>query len=97
MMPDNASTVVLACCVLHNFCRGQRCATYCPPGFGDVVDVNGDVVDGAWRTEDMPLLDIEATANRNAAATAIDVRDIYINYFNEEGAVDWQDHHVNRV
>lgn len=97
MLPDNASSVVLACCVLHNLCRSERCATYCPPGFGDIVDVNGAVIDGAWRLEGLPLEDVEATVNRNPAATAISVRDIYINYFNQEGVLHWQDQHINRV
>lgn len=96
--PSNASSIVLACCVLHNFLRSKRCNQYCPTGFADTVDMNGQIIEGAWRQDDANhMRDVRPTANRNAPATAASVRETFINYLSNEGALVWQIEHVNRV
>lgn len=98
MSPDNATSVILACCVLHNLLREQRCNTYCPPGYADAMDINGQVVEGAWRNDDGTVLrGINPTAHRNPPANATQVRETFMSYFNEEGALPWQAAHVNRT
>ena len=98
MLPEHATKVVLACCVLHNFLRCYRCPTYCPSGFADTTDTGGNVILGNWRIDaGNDLGNIQPTVNRNPAANATMVRDTFINYLNNEGALAWQVNHVNRT
>ena len=99
MSPDHATSIILACCVLHNFLREQRCNDYCPPGFADGMDMNGQVVQGAWRNEriDAVMRPINPTAHRNPPATATQVRETFMAYFNDEGSLPWQVAYVNRT
>ena len=41
-----------AAVALHNFLRSVESSVYCPPGFADCEDGYGNVVEGAWRTDD---------------------------------------------
>jgi hypothetical protein len=78
--------------------RSERCAQYCPPGFGDAVDTNGELIDGTWRTELRAVLNpISRSAHRNPTASATDVRDKFVTYLNNEGALPWQTQYVNRT
>ena len=101
MSPANARSVILACCVLHNFLREKRCVDYCPPGFADGMDVNGRVVGGAWRErnvmEDLRRRRIGGTQHRNPTALATEVRDTLVSYFNNDGALPWQLDHIYRT
>ncbi|XP_070390950.1 uncharacterized protein [Dermacentor albipictus] len=92
LLPDNATYVVLACCVLHNFLCAASEATYCPPGYADVEDDYGNIVPAQWRTEIQrrDLLDLEATPSRNYSASAAATRNMFAQYFMNEGAVTWQ-------
>lgn len=97
MNPGNATSVISACCVLHNFLRNERCEDYCPPGFGDTVDTDGRVVPGTWRVNRDGFEDIDRTVQRHPTHTATAVRDLFTNYFNNEGALPWQTAYVNRT
>lgn len=95
---EHAVDIILACCILHNYLRSASCENYCPPGYGDSVDSSGGIVDGIWRAQDNGLLtDIEATTARNPTTAATNVRDSFIRYLNNEGALEWQARHVNRT
>ena len=98
MEPNNATSIILACCVLHNFMRHHRSANYCPPGYTDAVDADGGIVEGLWR-EDLcdGWVTINPTAQRNPQATATAVRDTFIDYLSNEGTLPWQVQYVNRV
>lgn len=53
--PPKAESIVLACCVLHNFLR-KRCATiYSPPGTFDKDDESRHVIPGLWRLKHLCL------------------------------------------
>lgn len=97
MSSSHARSVVLACCVLHNFLREQHCETYCPPGYADVMDTNGEIVEGTWRTDPQQLVNINHTAQRNSPALAIQARETFMDYFNNEGALPWQSQHVLQI
>ena len=98
MTPQHATSVVLACCVLHNFLRTERCNNYCPPGYGDTVNNDGNVVPGIWREDRQEVFQgIDPTAHRNATQSANEVRETYTSYFSQEGSLPWQAAHVNRI
>lgn len=73
----NTDTVVACCCVLHNYLR-RKCSN-------DYI-----------RTEDLDNIDarcfmnLQTSMNRNPAADPKRVREMFVSYFNNEGAVEWQ-------
>lgn len=99
LLPDHATGVVLAACVLHNYLRDDK--LYMPDAYADEVDHFGNIVDGQWRKEAseqtnallrLPRLRSrhldQSARKRKTMATA--VRDLYCRYFVKEGAVSWQ-------
>lgn len=74
--PHRIDIVVLRCCFLHNFLR-KNCSAYIPD----------DEIDKDPQTELTPL---ENTAHRNASTQAKEVREMFVDYFNGEGEVYWQ-------
>ena len=50
--PDRVILYTQAAVALHNFLRSVESSVYCPPGFADCEDGCGNVVEGAWRTDD---------------------------------------------
>lgn len=69
--------VVLTCCILHNFLR-RNCASY--------ISEEG-VSDNS--NNERTLTPLENNGG-NTSTQAKLVRDMYVEYFNEEGAVEWQ-------
>ena len=47
--PDNAIAFTKAAIALHNYLRTHESSVYCPPGFVDGEDGDGNVVNGTWR------------------------------------------------
>lgn len=90
MKLENIDKVVMACCVLHNFLRRNRRDYYTPVTCFDVEDpITGDIELGL-RPEPNTLLELQHGSNRHASVEANKVRDLYMNYFIQEGAVPWQ-------
>lgn len=98
MTVEHANNVILACCVLHNFLRTKALTAADPTNFADIVEHNGNVVNGAWREDPTNFMPgIRRTNARNAPVSALGVREHLINYFNTTGSVVWQDIHVRRT
>lgn len=72
--------VVLCCCVLHNFLR-KNCSTYL-----------SDNEDSSTETTFTPLEN--NSISRNSSSEAKLIREMYVRYFNGEGAVPWQNERV---
>jgi hypothetical protein len=91
---ENADSMILAICSLHNFLCVEQRATYIR---ADDVDVGAQL--GKWRTEvkeeNFSALRPRQGGNR-AAKSAADVRDAYARYFNGKGSVEWQRKIVTR-
>ncbi|KAM4016591.1 uncharacterized protein ACNLHF_002859 isoform 1-T3 [Anomaloglossus baeobatrachus] len=82
--------VVLACCALHNFLRRRDAITYCPTGFVDSDDLNGEVVLGEWHSEDPAIAGLQPLAPGRNTDDAKACREKYCQYFNGPGAITWQ-------
>ena len=83
--PETVREVVFTCVVLHNILRNQYQGQHGgqEPGDDDDDDVSGDcrLIGGA----------AAGGSDRNPAREAKRRRDYLKNYFNNEGAVAWQD------
>ena len=88
--------LVLAACALHNFlCRSSsRRASYMPDGAVDREEL-GNIIPGSWRT-DYPggTYERPAFGGMRPSATALETQAIFKEYFNNEGAVPWQQDRV---
>lgn len=85
MLPNSAEAVVKACVILHNFVKRHASSEYCPPGFIDIIDRDGNIdVPGEWRTlVEQPLRGIPASSlqkGNNAERSAFGNRDALANY-----------------
>ena len=97
MSQKHAESVILACCVLHNFMIKECVSKYTPPGYCDSVDTSGAIVDGSWRLDNVHNEQPANTNQRNSTLRSIAIREQFISYFNNEGAVEWQLQHINRT
>ena len=81
--PETVSEVVLTCVVLHNILRSQYQGQHGGqhPGGDDDVPGDGWLIGGA----------ADCGRDRNLAKEAKRLRDYLRDYFNNEGAVAWQD------
>lgn len=87
--PEKVEKIVLACTALHNFLRREHQSFYTPTGSIDNENItDGMVTPGSWR-EDGQLLPLERL-QRRPTAEAKDIRNQFMEYFNEEGSVPWQ-------
>lgn len=62
---------------------------------GDLIDYEDEdhrVFPGSWRQYKNGLQNIPATNNKHSNMEAQQIRDKYRDYFNNEGAVPWQNH-----
>ena len=90
MSPQKVEKIVLACTALHNFLRREHASFYTPVGSLDNENVvDGVVTPGAWRDDDRQLLPLERL-QRHPTNEANAVRKEFMEYFNEEGTVPWQ-------
>jgi hypothetical protein len=90
MKIENINTVVLACCVLHNFLRRKSTHTYTPSHDLDRENPETGLIELGLRSQDT-LAPLEATTNRNSTANAKKARGDFEKYFNTTGAVTWQE------
>lgn len=77
--PEKVTTIVLAIMVLHNFMRGERC-------YVTVSDEEMSSLGPATSWLDLPPL----AKGQNYSKKAKAIRDEFCEYFNFQGAVDWQ-------
>ena len=91
MKLDNIDKVVMACCTLHNFLRRNRRDYYTPATCFDVEDLDTGNIHLGLRPEPNTLLDLQNGSHRHASAQASRVREKFMNYFNSEVSVPWQE------
>ncbi|XP_046686715.1 uncharacterized protein LOC124372373 [Homalodisca vitripennis] len=87
---DRITDVVLACCALHNFMRETSPNKYTPSECFD-EESNGEIINGL-RTETRRKLQRNRKGTKGKAGK--DTRDKFVEYFNGNGKVPWQDKYV---
>jgi len=97
--PDDARTIILAICCLHNMLRSDSIGRtmYTPPGYIDMEDVMTDQLQhGEWRKEQgQGLLNLQHQGGNRHARAAIKMRETLYEYFNHVGRVPWQDQAIH--
>lgn len=92
--PQNAETVVLAVCVLHNFLNKRKVTKYAQAKDYDQINADGTVTEGRWRqevSEAERLVSINVPQNEGRSCNlAKEIREIFKKYFMKEGDVPWQ-------
>lgn len=90
--PKTCTSVVLACCCLHNILRDHTVGYL--TGNVDEEDKDHNLIPAPWR-RNKQLLDGRGDGARNTASQqGKGVRDYLTTYFSAEGAVEWQDRMV---
>ena len=90
--PDNVITYTKAAIALHNYLRTEESSVYCPAGFIDGEDGDGNVVSGYWREEGSSgaLAPIGPAGSNHHSRSAATIRENFCNYFNSlAGEVSW--------
>ena len=96
LSPDKVEDIVMACCSLHNYLRGQTSSRslYTPQGSLDTEDPDTHVIHpGNWRSVGDPQgwQPLSRQGSNRHSSAARDVRDYLCNYFmSTEGEVPWQ-------
>lgn len=90
--PEKTKKVVLAICVLHNYLMTTNRQTYAPENSFDRYNDDGELILGDWRQNDASdavLFGLEQSSDASDT-TAKDFQKEFMNYFIEEGEVEWQ-------
>lgn len=88
---EKTKKVVLACCVLHNYLMTTNKKKYAPLNSLDHYNDDGELILGDWRRDDAndsSMFSLERS--RSSPQTAKDIQKEFLDYFIEEGEVDWQ-------
>lgn len=88
---EKTKKVVLACCVLHNYLMSTNKKKYAPVNSLDHYNNDGELVLGDWRRDDAndsSMFPLERP--RSSPQTAKDIQKEFLDYFIDEGEVDWQ-------
>ena len=96
----NVEKYTKACIALHNYLRQTENASYCPSGFVDVEDGNGNIKLGEWRSqvaENSALINLRNVRGSRPKEDATKMREDLRYYLNNDGAVDWQLKYVRRT
>ena len=87
--------LLLGCCVLHKILRSLSRDSYTPYKSVDVVNDEGEILNGAWRDEGQsPFIDLDPHLVRKATYNTEEARDYFKEYFQTNGSVPWQYKHI---
>ena len=96
LSPEKARTITTCSLVLHNFLQKSLSKNdYTPAGFVDSVNSQGELVQGSWRSKKGNSLGVFSSSivsqvGRKAPKNSKVIRDIFAEYFTNEGSVEWQ-------
>ncbi|GAB1864087.1 Nuclease harbi1-like protein [Camponotus japonicus] len=103
MQPNAVDKIIMSAVCLHNFLKSfeeqqletDRC--YCPPGFVDIENNNGNIINGAWRENNIPIPSIPPSNAHRATVEAYEEQNKLADYFlTPEGQVPWQLEYVRK-
>jgi len=92
--PDTAQAIVDACCTLHNYLL-KKTSSYCPPGFADSFDEEGNVVEGKWRqvvaNMETALTPVPKQTQGRPSTSCVNMRNHLMSYVcSPVGVLKWQ-------
>lgn len=92
---ETAMTIVQGTICIHNWLRRRDMEkdNYISPGMLDKETAEGDYIRGSWRTimeDGCAFVDISKCSTNTSTRNAMLIRDEFCKYFNNEGAVAWQ-------
>lgn len=90
MNPTKIESVVMACCVLHNFLVNTVPKTYAPTECFDIDDREAGITNVGYNCEHENMYGLQQRARGSTMTAAIRVREKFIDYFVNEGSVPWQ-------
>lgn len=100
---ETCQLIVQATVVLHNYikefedCKPKNERKYCPSGFVDYIDEQGQVHLGLWREDQQHIRPITRVGANNYSRNIRENRDKLCDYFvSPEGSVPWQEDYVSR-
>lgn len=85
--------IVMATCVLHNFLRRRYAAVYTPENHLYRENITDGIIELGIQSNHM--INLQQGHSRRSNNEAKNVRQLFVNYFNNEGAVEWQQRMVN--
>lgn len=86
---ETVQNVTLACCALHNYLAKEN-AAYLHRAI-DIENIeNRTIIPAEWRSHNTELRNLEIT-NARPTRNAISIRNIFMEYFNTVGRVEWQE------
>ena len=99
--PDHAVIYTKEAIALHNFLRTTESSVYCPSGFVDSEDSDGNFVRGTWREDSLPqgLQELPRAGSNFHFLTAAAIRHTFRYYFCSlpHGEVSWQYQHITHT
>lgn len=94
--PENLDIVVKASSAIHDLLIERSKKSYAPQNlFYREKSENGTIISEGYNTQNSTMENLERRNPGNTLNTAKIVRENFMNYFNQEGTVPWQDDHVN--
>ena len=100
---ENTERYIRAAVVLHNYLRQTENSLYCPSGFVDTEEANGDVQPGHWREltgndENLLLKKLPNVRGSRYKEGAVKMRDALKDCINSAtGSLRWQLDYVRRT
>ncbi|CAH1953664.1 unnamed protein product [Acanthoscelides obtectus] len=88
---ESIDKVVMACCVLHYFLRRKCSQSYTPMDSLDQENRTDGTVQMGLRANPSQLANLQRSHSRNFSSEASQVRREFTQFFNEEGALSWQE------
>lgn len=85
--------IVMATCVLHNFLRRRYATVYTPEN--NLYRENMDAGTIELGLEPIHLISLQPSHNRRSGNDVKEVREMFMNFFNNEGALEWQQRMVH--
>ena len=102
--PEKVTKITQAACALHNYLKISEARNpasmkpYCPPGYLDHEDRQGNLLYGDWRHHDNSsgLQPVSRIGSNRYSRPAGEVRDMLKSYFSShDGALPWQEQHIH--
>lgn len=97
--PRKVTKITKAACVLHNYLKISEASNassnrpYCPPGYADHEDVDGNLIPGDWRNISADAVqDIGRIGSNSYSQTAAHLHDTI--FSSSDGEIPWQINHV---